>query len=86
MVISQPAPTSCIQVPMLEAMVAIHSMRKVVLRNGLQAPEGEVLMSEAAFEWVFDDQVDAIDVIAGLSLVGAVADMGERQAQVFGRT
>lgn len=36
-VISQPAPTSCIQVPMFEAMLASHSQRKVVWRKGLQA-------------------------------------------------
>ena len=35
-VISQPAPTSCIQVPMLEAMLASHSQRKVRWRSGCQ--------------------------------------------------
>jgi hypothetical protein len=35
-VISQPAPTSCIQVPTLETIVAIHRLRKSALRNGLQ--------------------------------------------------
>lgn len=30
LVISQPAPTSCIQVPMFEAMLASHSQRKVL--------------------------------------------------------
>ena len=29
---------------MLEAIVAIHNMRKVVLRKGLQAPEVDVLI------------------------------------------
>ena len=33
--IIQPAPTSCIQVPMLEAMEAIHSARKVRLFSKL---------------------------------------------------
>ena len=36
-VISQPAPTSCIQVPMLEKTLAIQSIRKTGERNGLQA-------------------------------------------------
>jgi len=36
-VISQPAPTSCIQVPTLETMVAIQRLRKSPLRRGLQA-------------------------------------------------
>ena len=35
-VISQPAPTSCIQVPMFETIVAIHRLRKSALRSGLQ--------------------------------------------------
>jgi hypothetical protein len=35
-VISHPAPTSCIQVPMFDTMVAIHSPRKRPCRNGLQ--------------------------------------------------
>jgi hypothetical protein len=34
-VINQPAPTSCIQVPMFETMVAIHSPRKSACRSGL---------------------------------------------------
>src|SRR5436309_2890852 len=34
-VISQPAPTSCIQVPMLETMVAIHKLRNSAVCNGL---------------------------------------------------
>src|SRR5207249_5050583 len=46
-VISQPAPTSCIQVPMLETMEAIHRLRNSVFRSGLQgdldSPEGELL-------------------------------------------
>ncbi len=32
---------------------------------------------EATFERVFDDQVEAVDVIAALGLVGTVADVGE---------
>ena len=43
-----------------------------------------LLISKAAFEWVFDDQVEAVDIIARLGLVGAVADVGQRQAEVFG--
>src|SRR5258705_4682731 len=35
-VINQPAPTSCIQVPTFETMVAIHRLRNSVFRNGLQ--------------------------------------------------
>ena len=35
-VMSQPAPTSCIQVPMLETTEAIHSMRNTLCRNGAQ--------------------------------------------------
>src|SRR2546426_8413565 len=38
-VISQPAPTSCIQVPMLETMVAIHKLRNSAVCSGLH---GEV--------------------------------------------
>src|SRR5438270_7466429 len=34
-VISHPAPTSCIQVPMLETMVAIHKLRNSAVRSGL---------------------------------------------------
>ena len=36
-VISQPAPTSCIQVPMLETIVAIHRLRKSAFCSGLHA-------------------------------------------------
>jgi hypothetical protein len=36
-VISHPTPTSCIQVPMLEAKVAIQSQRNTDRRNGDQA-------------------------------------------------
>ena len=35
-VINQPAPTSCIQVPMFETIVAIHTLRNSPLRSGLQ--------------------------------------------------
>jgi hypothetical protein len=35
-VINHPAPTSCIQVPMFEISVAIHSPRKRRMRSGLQ--------------------------------------------------
>ena len=38
-VISQPAPTSCIHVPIFETIVAIHRLRKSVLCSGLQADE-----------------------------------------------
>ena len=34
-VISQPAPTSCIQVPMYETIVAIHRLRKSAICSGL---------------------------------------------------
>src|SRR3989442_9160777 len=34
-VINQPAPTSCIQVPMFETIVAIHRLRNSPLRSGL---------------------------------------------------
>ena len=44
-VISQPAPTSCIQVPTLETIVAIHRLRKSALRNGLH---GELARFAAA--------------------------------------
>jgi hypothetical protein len=33
-VINQPAPTSCIQVPTFETMVAIHKLRNSVFRSG----------------------------------------------------
>ena len=36
-VISQPAPTSCIHVPTLETIVAIHRLRKSRCRKGLHA-------------------------------------------------
>src|SRR5437870_2149851 len=36
-VISQPAPTSCIQVPMFETIVAIHKLRKSAFFSGLHA-------------------------------------------------
>src|ERR1700693_2672445 len=36
-VINQPAPTSCIQVPMFETMVAIQRLRKSAFRSGLHA-------------------------------------------------
>ncbi len=39
-VISQPAPTSCIQVPVLDASVAIQSQRKTERRNGDQVLTG----------------------------------------------
>src|SRR6266508_463772 len=39
-VISQPAPTSCIHVPTLETMVAIHRLRNNALRSGLHAEGG----------------------------------------------
>ncbi|MCY1176367.1 hypothetical protein D9M73_166340 [compost metagenome] len=56
-VISQPAPTSCIQVPMLEAMLASHSQRKVAWRSGLQGEVVGAVMSEPAFQGVFENQV-----------------------------
>src|ERR1700688_2652423 len=37
-VISQPAPTSCIQVPTFETIVAIHRLRKSTVCSGAQAP------------------------------------------------
>src|ERR1017187_3335583 len=36
-VISHPAPTSCIQLPMFETRVAIHRLRKSAFCNGLHA-------------------------------------------------
>src|SRR5712671_5349899 len=41
-VISHPAPTSCIQVPMFETMVAIHNPRNSPFLSGLQG-EGAVM-------------------------------------------
>src|SRR5438093_3198940 len=38
-VINQPAPTSCIQVPTFETIVAIHRLRKSAFRRGLQAED-----------------------------------------------
>ena len=35
-VMSQPAPTSCIQVPMLDTIEAIHNMRKTLCCSGAQ--------------------------------------------------
>src|ERR1700688_3904170 len=37
-VISQPAPTSCIQVPTFETIVAIHRLRNSAVCSGAQAP------------------------------------------------
>src|SRR5207237_9836272 len=37
-VINQPAPTSCIQVPTFETIVAIQRLRNSVLRSGVQGP------------------------------------------------
>src|SRR5438105_1087499 len=37
-VINQPAPTSCIQVPTFETIVAIHRLRNSAVRSGAQAP------------------------------------------------
>lgn len=56
-VISQTAPTSCIQVPMLEAMLASHSQRKVFWCSRLQGEVTGMVMLEPAFERVFEDQV-----------------------------
>ena len=42
-VISQPAPTSCIQVPMLETRPAVHSSAKAPMPNGAQAETGWAL-------------------------------------------
>ena len=39
-VMSQPAPTSWIQVPILEKIVAIHKERKAAIFSGLQADRG----------------------------------------------
>lgn len=47
-VISQPAPTSCIQVPMFEAMLASHSQRKVAWRRGLQGEAAGAVMVRAS--------------------------------------
>ena len=51
-VISQPAPTSCIHVPMFETMVAIHRLRKSVFCSGLHAD---------AAAWVGRDAADSTD-------------------------
>src|SRR6185295_8104760 len=47
-VISQPAPTSCIQVPTFDTIVAIHRLRNSVLRSGLQADEAARAEAESA--------------------------------------
>src|SRR5881628_1388842 len=47
-VISQPAPTSCIQVPTFETMVAIQRLRKSPFRKGLQAEGGAPVGVDAA--------------------------------------
>src|SRR6266567_928577 len=39
-VISHPAPTSCIQVPILDTIVAIHKLRNSAFRRGLHAETG----------------------------------------------
>src|SRR5947199_9787898 len=49
-VISQPAPTSCIQVPTLDTIVAIHKLRKSPFCSGLHA-EGAT-SAGAAFSFI----------------------------------
>ncbi len=36
-------------------------------------------------EWVLDDDIQPVDVIAALAAVGAMGDMGQLQRQVLGR-
>ena len=45
-VMSQPAPTSCIQVPTFETIVAIHTPRNSRWRKGLHAEGGAAEVSE----------------------------------------
>ncbi|MNN85130.1 hypothetical protein D3C81_2023830 [compost metagenome] len=48
-VINQPAPTSCIHVPILEAMLASHSQRKVRYFRGLHGDADDSVMLAPAF-------------------------------------
>src|SRR5947207_1365381 len=47
-VISQPAPTSCIQVPTFETIVAIHRLRNSAVCSGVQAPDAAWTLAGAA--------------------------------------
>ena len=56
-VINQPAPTSCIQVPMFETIVAIQRLRKSAFRSGLHAERsvrGDAGSGDGADGEVFD--------------------------------
>ncbi len=46
-VISQPAPTSCIQVPTFETIVAIHRLRNSAVCSGVQAPDAGRMLAGA---------------------------------------
>src|SRR5258706_12953192 len=54
-VISHPAPTSCIQLPMFDTMVAIHNPRKSPWRSGLQGDCA--VMAATLYACVSDDTV-----------------------------
>src|SRR5260221_12979146 len=46
-VINQPAPTSCIQVPTFETIVAIHRLRNSAVCSGVQAPDAGRMLAGA---------------------------------------
>ena len=48
-------------------------------------PHAECMTSDAAFKRVLVDQVDTVNVVTRLGLVGAVTGVGERQAKVLCR-
>ena len=48
-VISQPAPASCIQVPILETRVASHNQRKVLMRSGVHGEVEAVICDISGF-------------------------------------
>src|SRR5213594_1116065 len=69
-VINQPAPTSCIQVPMFETMVAIHRLRKRTLCSGLHGEPAALDGSDAAGD---ADGVALMSIQGGLAPVGAAS-------------
>lgn len=50
--------------------------RAAVVAPGSERPQ---------LEWVLDDDIQPVDVIAALAAVGAMGDVGQLQRQVLGR-
>jgi hypothetical protein len=71
-IISQAAPTSCIQVPMLETTVAVQSARKTGSRNGAQG--------DAVADWF------PVPLLVVASVSCAMVAPSEREAAASERT